>query len=71
MFGKSPKAGNRFVEKHREQCKTLSAQLVVLVDRETGVNYLASAHGLYPDCLTPLLGADGKPIVDDVSALSE
>lgn len=55
MFGKSPKAGNRFVEKHREQCKTLSAQLVVLVDRETGVNYLASAHGLYPDCLTPLL----------------
>ena len=34
----------------------------VLVDRETGVNYLYASGG-YGGGLTPLLGADGKPIV--------
>lgn len=35
---------------------------MVLVDRETGVNYLFVQSG-YAGGLTPLLDADGKPIV--------
>ncbi len=34
----------------------------ILVDRETGVNYLYAASG-YSGGLTPLLGTDGKPII--------
>ena len=34
----------------------------VLVDRETGVNYLFMQNG-YAGGMTPLLDADGKPIV--------
>lgn len=34
----------------------------IWVDRETGVNYLYHFSG-YTGGLTPLLGADGKPIV--------
>lgn len=34
----------------------------IVVDRETGVNYLYAASG-YAGGLSPLLGADGKPIV--------
>ncbi|MBP3300818.1 MAG: xylan 1,4-beta-xylosidase [Clostridia bacterium] len=37
----------------------------VLVDKETGVNYLYTAGG-YGGGLTPLLNADGKPIVTHV-----
>lgn len=34
----------------------------IWVDTETGVNYLFHAEG-YAGGLTPLLGADGKPVV--------
>lgn len=34
----------------------------ILVDRETGVNYFYHFSG-YSGGLTPLLGADGKPVV--------
>jgi hypothetical protein len=34
----------------------------VIIDRETGVNYLFYFAG-YAGGLTPLLGSDGKPIV--------
>ncbi len=34
----------------------------ILVDKETGVNYLFAASG-YAGGLTPLLGADGNPII--------
>ncbi len=37
----------------------------VIVDRETGVNYLYRFGG-YSGGLTVLLGADGKPIVSPV-----
>ena len=37
----------------------------ILVDRETGVNYLY-ANGGYGAGLTPLLDKDGKPIVTPV-----
>lgn len=34
----------------------------ILVDRETGVNYIAWKSG-YAGGITPLLDADGKPVV--------
>lgn len=34
----------------------------VIIDKETGVNYLYVCHG-YGGGLTPLLDAEGKPIV--------
>lgn len=37
-------------------------RIVVYVDRETGVNYLFVKSG-YGGGLTPLLDADGKPVV--------
>ena len=40
-------------------------QCRVLVDRDTGVNYLWTASG-YAGGLTVLLGAEGKPIVTPV-----
>ena len=35
---------------------------IIYVDKETGVNYLYIRHG-YSGGLTPLLDADGKPVV--------
>lgn len=40
----------------------------ILVDRETGVNYLYRQCG-YSGGMTPLLDKDGKPVVTDVSSL--
>ena len=42
-----------------------ACQCRVLVDRETGVNYLWTASG-YAGGLTVLLDADGKPVVTPV-----
>lgn len=42
-----------------------AVQQRVLVDRQTGVNYLWTASG-YAGGLTVLLDADGKPIVTPV-----
>jgi len=44
--------------------KDIGVQMI-LVDRETGVNYLMVKSG-YGMGLTPLLGADGKVIVTPV-----
>ena len=38
---------------------------IILVDKETGVNYLFTSSG-YAGGLTVLLGADGKPIITPV-----
>lgn len=42
----------------------------VLVDKETGVNYLFISEG-YSGGLTALLDKDGKPVVSTVSTLSD
>ena len=42
----------------------------VLVDRQTGVNYLFHASG-YAGGLTPLLKPDGTPVVTPVSRYEE
>lgn len=42
-------------------------QLVqIWVDKETGVNYVFFTQSGYAGGLTPLLGADGKPVVTPV-----
>ena len=41
---------------------------MILVDKETGVNYLMVKSG-YGTGLTPLLGADGKVIVTPVNEI--
>jgi len=41
----------------------------ILVDKETGVNYLFISEG-YSGGLTALLDKDGKPVVTSVSSLS-
>ena len=42
----------------------------VWVDKETGVNYLYHYSG-YAGGLTPLLGADGKPLVTRIPSEEE
>ena len=48
------------VEKAKTSLFGISARIIV--DVETGVNYLWCTEG-YAASITPLLGADGKPIV--------
>ncbi|MCD8078753.1 MAG: DUF6440 family protein [Lachnospiraceae bacterium] len=57
------KKENRFkvIFKDGSQLKD-EGQRQILVDTETGVNYLVW-HGGYAGSITPLLDADGKPIV--------
>lgn len=61
------KKDKRFVEVYSEGGMTVSK---VLVDRQTGVNYLFHASG-YAGGLTPLLKADGTPVVTPVSRYDE
>lgn len=58
---------NRFsvIIKEGSQLKD-SGMIQVIVDTETGVNYLWMKSG-YAGGLTPLLGADGNPIITDVA----
>jgi len=57
------KMSDRFivVEKSGSQLKD-SGLVQVIVDRETGVNYLWIKSG-YAGGITPLLDAEGKPVV--------
>lgn len=48
----------RFVKTHSESMGSIE----ILVDTKTGVNYLYKSSG-YSGGLTPLLDAEGKPIV--------
>ncbi len=55
-------------EKRFEKVYTQGAleTIEILVDKETGVNYLFRQNG-YAGGLTPLLDRDGKPIVTPIS----
>lgn len=46
----------------RENLGVIKEQTVILVDKETGVNYLFVSQG-YAGGLTPLLDENGKPVV--------
>lgn len=52
----------RFDISLRENLGVIKEQTVILVDKETGVNYLFVSQG-YAGGLTPLLDENGKPIV--------
>lgn len=52
--------GSRFEVVHRES--GLMSEKIIYVDKETGVNYLFISNG-YGGGLTPLLDADGKPVI--------
>ena len=56
----------RFIKVHSEN---LGSE-IILVDRETGVNYLFVSQG-YAGGLTPLLKADGTPVVTPISRYDE
>lgn len=60
------KGNERFVvkEKYGNELKN-SGLIRVIVDKETGVNYLWVSSG-YAGGLTPLLDAEGKPIITPV-----
>ena len=61
------KKDKRFVEVYSEDGFTSTK---ILVDKQTGVNYLFHASG-YAGGLTPLLKADGTPVVTSVSRWEE
>jgi len=54
-------AKDRFDIKEKEGVSFMT-DAIVIVDKETGVNYLF-VHCGYGGGLTPLLDADGKPII--------
>lgn len=57
------KHDNRFIITEKQGGSLKDTGLIkVIVDRETGVNYLWIESG-YAGGLTPLLDAEGKPIV--------
>ena len=58
-----PVKNDRFIV--TEKSGTFSIGTYVLVDRETGVNYLYAASG-YSGGLTVLLDAEGKPVVTPI-----
>ena len=63
------KKEDRFICVYSEASITLGV-LRVLVDRETGVNYLWCREG-GGGGLTPLLWSDGKPVITPKDALQE
>lgn len=54
-------AKDRFDIKEREGV-SFATDAIVIIDKETGVNYLF-VHCGYGGGLTPLLDSDGKPII--------
>ena len=59
------KKDHRFVVKHNETADFCNTR--ILVDTQTGVNYLMTISG-YGGGLTPLLDAEGKVVVDPPKA---
>lgn len=56
------RSGQRFEIVHNEGSALGSGIKLVLVDKKTGVNYLFVQSG-YAGGLTPLLDAEGKPVI--------
>lgn len=53
---------DRFEKIYKKKCSMGLEKKIVYVDQETGVNYLFIQIG-YAGGLTPLLDADGKPVI--------
>lgn len=54
---------NRFEKVYSQS--TLSGSTQILVDKETGVNYIYHSSG-YGGGLTPLLDREGKPVITPI-----
>ena len=54
---------SRFIVVHKSSTSLFGIDTKVLVDTETGVNYLFCDYGIGGGGLTVLLDANGKPIV--------
>ena len=54
--------GSRFEVVYKEDNALFKGLKMVLIDKQTGVNYLFVQSG-YAGGLTPLLDADGKPVI--------
>ena len=61
------KTENRFIKIYSQGTVNVSE---IWVDKETGVNYLSHASG-YAGGLTPLLKADGTPVVTPLSSYDD
>lgn len=59
-----PNYNDRFITVYNQQSIGLNTK--ILVDKITGVNYLYTATYKYGGGLTPLLDANGKPIVTPI-----
>ena len=67
-MARKEKKSSRFKEIHAEN--RFGIQTKILVDKETGVNYLWHTEG-YGGGLTVLLNADGSPVITPKSQLME
>ena len=59
------KKEKRFISVYTQSGGFTSPNMQILVDRETGVNYVYAASG-YSGGITPLLNRDGTPVVTAV-----
>lgn len=61
--------GKRFIKTHMQQ-QGLANRIYILVDRETGVNYLLTgflaSSGVSCTGMTVLVDTDGKPIITPI-----
>ena len=60
MKGRTAMDEKRFVRIYKQE--TLTTVLEILMDRETGVNYLYRRNG-YSGGMTVLVDRDGKPLI--------
>ena len=65
-MARKEKKPSRFKEIHAEGSFGITTR--ILVDKETGINYLWHVEG-YGGGLTPLLNADGTPVITPKSQL--
>ena len=63
------KNDERFIKVY-SQSNFSAGNVAILVDKETGVNYLFAQSG-YAGGLTPLLNRDGTPVITPVSRTCE
>ena len=65
----SPKE-KRFIKVYSESGGLSGPSTCILVDKETGVNYIYASSG-YSGGITPLLNRDGTPVVTSVNTLQQ
>ena len=61
---------DRFIKTYSQGNGLVTERVQIWVDKKTGVNYLFTQSG-YAGGLTPLLKADGTPVVTPVSRYEE